>query len=177
MLDLKIVNGRVIDGTGTPAYEGDVGVKNGKIVLGSREEAREILDARGKYVCPGFVDAHSHGDGILGTVYGRMCKGCQGITTEVAGQCGESMAPVVPGHLEDLKAVVAGDVVDYPEEMEGFTDYRTYFNWVSRRPLSANIRLLTGHSSLRAGVMGYQDRRPDKSEMEQRKMLLREAME
>ena len=106
-----------------------------------------------------------------------MCKACQGITTEVAGQCGESMAPVVPGHLEDLKAVVAGDVVDYPEEMEGFTDYRTYFNWVSRRPLSANIRLLNGHSSLRAGVMGYQDRRPDKSEMEQMKMLLREAME
>ena len=177
MLDLKIINGQVIDGTGAPSCQADVGVRDGKIVLGSGEDAREILDARGKYVCPGFVDAHSHGDGILGTVYGRMCKACQGITTEVAGQCGESMAPVVPGHLEDLKAVVAGDVVDYPEEMEGFTDYRTYFNWVSRRPLSANIRLLTGHSSLRAGVMGYQDRRPDKPEMEQMKMLLREAME
>ena len=118
MLDMKIINGQVIDGTGAPSCQADVGVRDGKIVLGSGEDAREILDARGKYVCPGFVDAHSHGDGILGTVYGRMCKACQGITTEVAGQCGESMAPVVPGHLEDLKAVVAGDVVDYPEEME-----------------------------------------------------------
>ena len=78
MLDLKIINGQVIDGTGAPSCQADVGVRDGKIVLGSGEDAREILDARGKYVCPGFVDAHSHGDGILGTVYGECAKPARG---------------------------------------------------------------------------------------------------
>ena len=74
MLDLKIVNGTIIDGTGDPAYEGDIGVKEGRIVLPAEGEARQVIDASGKYVCPGFVDAHSHGDGILGSDFGALCK-------------------------------------------------------------------------------------------------------
>ena len=177
MLDLKIVNGTIIDGTGDPAYEGDIGVKEGRIVLPAEGEARQVIDASGKYVCPGFVDAHSHGDGILGSDFGALCKVSQGITTEVAGQCGESMAPVRPGRVEEAKAVIAGDVVSYPREFETFTGYGPYFRWIEHIPLAQNIMLLAGHSTLRAGVMGYQNRKAGPKEIEEMKRLLRDAME
>lgn len=177
MLDLKIINGTIIDGTGDPAYKGDVGVKNGQIILPAEGEAREEMEASGKYVCPGFVDAHSHGDGILGTDYAAMCKVCQGITTEIAGQCGESMAPVVPGREEEIKAVIAGDVVSYPKELETFTSYEPYFRWIERIPLAPNLRVLVGHSTLRAGVMGYENRRASAKDMAEMKRLLKDGME
>ncbi|RAZ81630.1 D-aminoacylase, partial [Klebsiella oxytoca] len=68
MLDVLIRNARVIDGSGAPAFEGNVGIRGDKLVMArGDEEAKEVIDAAGRYVCPGFIDAHSHGDMILGT--------------------------------------------------------------------------------------------------------------
>ena len=78
MLDVLIKNAKVIDGSGAPAYSGSVGIENGKIVLAQgNEEAREVIDAKGRYVCPGFIDAHSHGDLILGTEDAHLFKTTQ----------------------------------------------------------------------------------------------------
>ena len=93
--DLVIKNGTVIDGSGLPRYRGDVGVRQGRIAdIGRlRERAREVIDAEGMVVAPGFVDGHTHMDAQvfwdpLGT---PACW--QGVTTAVMGHCGFTLAP------------------------------------------------------------------------------------
>ena len=85
MFDTLIKGGTVVDGTGAPAFSADVAIKDGKLtVLRNSEgvQAKEVIDAAGKYVAPGFIDAHSHGDLVLGLDYAHLCKTAQGITTE-----------------------------------------------------------------------------------------------
>ena len=89
MLDLLIKNGTVIDGTGSPAFVGNVAVKDGRISITNEDlDAGRVINASGKCVVPGFIDSHSHGDGVLGTESGRLFKTPQGVTTEICGNCG-----------------------------------------------------------------------------------------
>ena len=94
-MELLIRNANIIDGTGKPAYRGTVGVENGKIVMDTEgRSADRVIDADGLVLSPGFIDCHSHGDGIYGTDFGQLCKTNQGVTTELCGQCGSTMFPV-----------------------------------------------------------------------------------
>ena len=98
-MEVLIKNVQIIDGTGKPAYKGCVGISDGKIVLSSLpEQADWVIDGEGKYLTPGFIDAHSHGDMVFGVSldYGDLCKINQGVTTQVAGQCGDTQAPYGP---------------------------------------------------------------------------------
>ena len=89
MLDVLIKNANIIDGTGKPAYKGSIGISGGKLVMADgSEEATAVIDASGKYVSPGWIDAHSHGDLILGSEDAHLFKTTQGVTTELTGQCG-----------------------------------------------------------------------------------------
>ena len=96
MFDYLIKNGTLIDGTGSPRFRADLAVSGDKIVkIGQLDdvEAAEVLDASGCIVCPGFIDNHSHADqNVLADPYGRNFL-CQGITTEVGGNCGDSLSP------------------------------------------------------------------------------------
>ena len=89
MYDIIIKNAKIIDGTGADEFKGAVGIIEGrlKLVRGD-EEAATVIDAEGLYLTPGFIDAHSHGDQVLGQYPGMLAKINQGITTEIAGQCG-----------------------------------------------------------------------------------------
>lgn len=178
MLDILIKNASIVDGTKAPIYIGDVGIKDGKIVLdGLPDAAEQVIDATGLHLTPGFIDMHSHGDLPLGHDFAKLCKVSQGITTEIAGQCGASMFPVTPEHEEELKGVVSVGTVDYPKEFGDYTTFEKYTSYVDRTDLAANIKILVGHSSLRVAVMGYQNRKCTSEELEQMKTLLREAME
>ena len=94
-MDILIKNAAVIDGTGGAAFTADVGVSNGKIFLKDLPQTADcVIDGNGKYIAPGFIDVHSHGDELLGADdFGSLCKVNQGITTQIAGQCGFSSAP------------------------------------------------------------------------------------
>lgn len=177
MLDFLIKNATIVDGTGAPAYRGSVGIADGKIVMNPSGEAAQVIDAEGLHLTPGFVDIHSHGDIVLGEDYGRLCKVSQGVTTEVGGQCGSSMFPINPEELEDAQTVLSVCRTEFPAEMKNWTSFAKYKEYVATLPLSANIKLLVGHSMLRLAAMGLANRRPTAQEPEKMKELLREAME
>ena len=103
MLDLVITGGLVLDGTGVPAVAGDVGVAGGRIVevgrLGS-VQARRVLRAEGRVVCPGFIDMHAHDDFNLPVNPLAAEKTQQGVTTLVTGNCGLSPAPLGREHRQ-----------------------------------------------------------------------------
>ena len=179
MYDILIVNTKIIDGTGAPAFEGLVGIRDGKVQVLSPEhavEAKTVIDAKGNYTCPGFIDGHSHGDILLGAGFASLSKISQGITTHVGGMCGFSMFPVKEETLPLLQESMGILANDFPPEMGTFTSCEAYLNYTDTVKRPENMAFLVGHVSLRVAVMGYADRVPAKEELEQMKVLLEEAM-
>lgn len=180
MLDIKIENATIIDGTGKDRYTGSVGVLNGKLIMNPKEQAKEILDAKGQILCPGFIDSHSHTDRYLGSdpEVISLCKISQGITTEIGGQCGSSLFPIPENRKETMKDYLSEDVnEDQLKYLDEFSTFDKYVSFVKRQNLVGNFAFLQGHCSLRAAVMGLDNRKPTASEMEEMKRLLKEAME
>jgi N-acyl-D-aspartate/D-glutamate deacylase len=159
--DLVIKHGTVIDGSGLPRYRADVGVRNGRIVeIGRiRERAREVIDADGLVVAPGFVDGHTHMDAQvfwdpLGT---SSCW--HGITTVVMGNCGFTLAPCAAAdrHLVVRNLQRAEDIP--PEAMDAGIDWRwttfpEFLDCLDALPKGINYAGYIGHSALRTYVMG-----------------------
>ncbi len=95
--DIVIINGRIVDGTGDPAYLSDLAIKNGKITKINKEisdEATTVIDAEGLVIVPGFIDIHSHSDSNIPISNKLESMITQGITTAAVGQCGASLAPI-----------------------------------------------------------------------------------
>jgi len=159
--DLVIKNGWVLDGSGLPRYRADVGVSGGRIAaIGRiREPAREVLDADGQVVTPGFVDGHTHMDAQifwdpLGT---SSCW--QGVTTVVMGNCGFTLAPCAKTdrHLVMRNLERAEDIA--AEAMEAgiewrWTTFAEFLDAVESLPKGINYSGYLGHSALRTYVMG-----------------------
>lgn len=178
MLDLLIQNARIIDGSGAPSYQGSIGVKDGKIVMvNGTEPAEKVIDAAGRCLAPGFIDAHSHGDMILGSKDAHLFKTTQGVTTEIMGQCGLSMAPVVPENLAAIQNMLSMGTTWFPEDMKNWNSFAQYLEYADKQPMTANGKMYIGHSSLRIAVMGMENRPSTDRELDTMKGILREAME
>ena len=178
MLDVLIKNAKIIDGTGKPAYEGCLGIADGKLVFASgSEEAAQIIDAAGRYVSPGWIDAHSHGDLILGSEDAHLFKTTQGVTTEMTGQCGLSMAPAVPENLDAIQNMLSMGTTWFPEDMKNWSSFARYLEYADKQKLTANAKMYIGHSTLRIAVMGMDNRPATERELDRMKGILREAME
>ena len=180
MYDLLIRSTQILDGTGAPAFPGTIAVKDGRLFILPADAAAEavtVLDAQGKYTCPGFIDPHSHGDAVLGTDFGSLSKISQGITTHVGGMCGFSMFPVNPETLPLLQESLGLLTHSFPPEMETFSAAENYFRWTDTVKRPENLMVMVGHIALRAAVMGYDNREPTEAELAQMQSLLRDAME
>lgn len=176
-VDLLIKNVEIIDGTGRLPSFGIVAVHNGKICPdGGRWESDLVIDGTGLTLTPGFIDVHSHGDFVAGHDYGRLCKVSQGITTEIAGQCGSSCFPVTPESRDLLyaNANIVGEGIE--KHLDTFTNLDGYKAYLEKSELSANMMLFMGHSALRLAVMGTSDAKPDAEQMAKMKALLEDAM-
>jgi len=159
--DLLIKNGTLIDGSGLTRFQADVGISHGKIAaIGRiRDSAREVIDAEGHVVAPGFVDAHTHMDAQVFWDPLGTCSCWHGVTSVVMGNCGFSLAPCA----EQDKLLVmrnlerAEDIA--PEAMEAgipwsWTTYPEYLDAVDALPKGINYAAYIGHSALRTHVMG-----------------------
>ncbi len=172
-LDLKISGGAVLDGTGTPAMVTDVGVCGERIVaVGdlSTVAAKNVIDAVGKTVCPGFIDVHSHSDTYLLLEPASHSKIFQGVTTEIVGNCGASAAPLAGEYK------LPSDWLDknYPGGWNSVAEYRALLEKVKPAP---NVFLLIGHNTLRAGIVGYEPRMATESELRQMVCSLEKSLD
>jgi len=174
MFDLVIRGGKLVDGTGNPWFEGDVAIQGGRIAaLGSlgKAEAARVIDAAGLVVAPGFIDLHSHSDAELLVNPRAESKIRQGVTTEVIGNCGFSLAPLGPLGKERVQAELAGYGLSLTwETMAG------YLETVEKQGVALNVAALIGHGTVRRSVMGYERRRPTAAELEAMKALVDQAM-
>src|SRR6058998_4032038 len=126
MDDLLIRGGQLIDGTGAQAREADVSVSAGRIVAvepRSTRPARRIIDARGQVVAPGFIDIHTHSDFTLPLNPRAESKIRQGVTLEVVGNCGFSVAPVLPDRVGMLREYLSASAPSLPFAQATFADY------------------------------------------------------
>jgi N-acyl-D-aspartate/D-glutamate deacylase len=159
--DLLIKNGWVVDGSGRPRYRADVGVSGGRIAaIGRiRESAREVLDAEGQVVSPGFVDGHTHMDAQVFWDPLGTCSCWHGITTVVMGNCGFTLAPCAKEdrHLVIRNLQRAEDIS--LEAMEAgiewtWKTFAEFLDTVDGLPKGINYSGYMGHSALRTYVMG-----------------------
>ena len=168
MYDLLFKNAKVIDGTSAPWYIADVAVKNGKIAkIGKicEGEAVKVVDAKGNVLSPGFVDSHSHSDRSI--LKHNLCESriLQGVTTELAGDCGSSPMPIAPEYKNGRG------------KEGGWKDAKSYFDTVEANGASVNLAMMVGHGTIRAAAMGYDDREPTSDELQKMRELTAESME
>lgn len=179
MLDILIKNGTILDGSGTLRYRADIAIKNGiilSIAPGITETAKEVINAEGLFVSPGFIDTHAHSDdNVFFKNDGYNCLE-QGITLQLAGNCGESPAPYPENALMNP---VHREVS--PEEMERIIriskDSRSFMDEAKRQEMGINMAFLVGHNALRMHAMGLSDAEPTVYQMADMKENIAKAME
>lgn len=175
--DLIIENGQVVDGTGSPAVRTDVGVLNGKIAaMGDLKQAetKQRLDAEGLVVAPGFIDMHTHSDVVL-LADGRGASMLyQGVTTNVTGNCGSSVAPLTSLNRQEFVAnMIRGRGHDVDVSWNSFGEY---LEALSQAPKAINLAPLVGHGTVRSGVIGHEARLPGADELARMRQSVRQAM-
>jgi len=162
--DLLIRGGTVIDGTGGPRFDADVGVREGRIVFvgdasalpGGGGPATRIVDATGLVVAPGFIDAHTHDDRALLSSPDMVAKVSQGVTTVITGNCGVSIAPTGGGLPRPTPPPL--DLLDLEGDWFRFPTFAAYLAALEAAPAAINAAPLVGHTTLRLAVMDEVDR-------------------
>jgi N-acyl-D-aspartate/D-glutamate deacylase len=177
MLDWRIRNARIVDGSGNPWFRGDVGIQAGRIVaVGNLGSARAVceLDAADRCLAPGFIDAHTHSDFSLPRFPRAESRISQGVTTEVGGNCGFSPFPVEPSRLDLLRDSSSFIATNLAWDWRSAADF---FRHLEGKPLSLNFIPLVAHGAVRVAVMGFDRRPPTADELGRMEALVAEAME
>jgi N-acyl-D-amino-acid deacylase len=172
--DILIRGGLLLDGTGAPGKPGDIAIRDGRIAAigtGLAAGDAKVIDAENLAVAPGFIDIKTHSDFTLPINPRAESKVRQGVTTEIIGHCGFSVAPALPGKVELLRDYLSPSAPWLPFRETTFPQYLDTF------PATAvNAGMLVGHNTLRLMVMGMANRAPTPAELAAMIALLEEAL-
>ena len=173
MHDILIRGGTLFDGSGSAGVQTDIAIADDRIAAIGRitNSARKTIDADGLAVAPGFIDIKTHSDFTLPINPKAESKVRQGVTTEIIGHCGFSVAPALPGKVEMLKDYLSPSAPWLPFRETSFPDYLDSFPAVA-----VNAGMLVGHNTLRLMVMGMAERPPTDAELKQIIALLEDAL-
>jgi N-acyl-D-amino-acid deacylase len=175
-LDRVLKGGRLVDGTGAPARAADVGIRQARIAaIGTSLSAPEVIDCTGLVVCPGFIDTHSHSDVKVLADPVLPMKVRQGITLEVFGQDGISVAPVRGEERATWKQKLSGLLGDFGVEWD-WSSVAEYLARVTRAGPAPDVAYLVPHGAIRQCVLGGDDRRADAAALTAMQDLLRESL-
>src|SRR5271165_6358861 len=173
--DILIRGGLVIDGSGRPGEIADLAVSDGRIAAVGRSlsaGSARTIDAEGLAVTPGFIDIKTHSDFTLPINPKAESKVRQGVTTEIVGHCGFSVAPALAGKVDLLRDYLSPSAPWLPFRETSFSDYLDSF------PAAAvNAGMLVGHNTLRLMVMGMEPGPPSQRELAAMIALLEEALD
>lgn len=178
MYDYLIQNAQILDGSGSPAFTGDIAIRGGSIAAVGQladAQAAHTIDAAGRSVTPGFIDIHRHGDGaVFRPGYGKA-ELAQGLTTVINGCCGLSIAPVCGEHTAALLQYLGPIVGSLPAGLD-VSSFAAYQQSLSAYPLPLNVGTLVGMGTLRACVAGFEDRELTDEEYRNLHKLLEESL-
>src|SRR5262249_47226411 len=173
--DILIRGGTIIDGAGdSPGTIGDITLTGGRIgAIGPSlaGDTKKVINAEGLAVTPGFIDIKTHSDFTLPINPKAESKVRQGVTTEIIGHCGFSVAPVLSGKAQLLADYLSGGAPWLPFREMRFPEYLDSFPAVA-----VNTGMLVGHNTLRLMVMGLQDRAPTPAELDAMIALLEDGL-
>lgn len=185
MTDFVVKGATIIDGTGAPAFVGDVGVRGGKIAfVGAGDETGlETIEGDGLMLTPGFVDPHTHYDAQLVWDPSASPSNLHGVTTIIGGNCGFSIAPLGPNdadYIRRMMSVVEGMPLEALEQGIDW-NWQTFGEWLERLDgkTAVNAGFLVGHCALRRTVMGARSvgNEATQEEVEAMSALLHESIE
>lgn len=179
MSSMLIKNGRIIDGTGAAGFSADLLVKDGKIAaIGTIDQpADKVIDAAGLVVAPGFIDTHSHSDLDVLLRPQVLPKIMQGITTELLGQDGVSMAPLPTQYISSWRKNLAGLDGDTEQIDWTYETTENYLKMIEAAKPGLNEMYLVPHGNIRMEAMGLDNRLPTEEEIEKMKAITRREME
>ena len=171
--DLVITNGHIIDGTGSPWYSGDVGIRDGRIAaIGNLAAAprKRTIDAAGKFVAPGFIDLLGQSEMTILVDPRLPSKIYQGITTEITGE-GDSIAPLTDALIQSGRSGY-----DHYKITPDWRTFRQYFARLEKQGMGINLASYVGATTVRTIVLGEENKQPTAEQLEQMKALVRDAM-
>lgn len=179
VVDIVLRNGLIVDGTGGNSFVGDLSIQDGQIFeVGRVSNSGKIeLDCSGLVISPGFIDAHTHSDLALLEQPDATPKLTQGVTTEILGNCGFSLAPIRPTKAIRSFQSYSTPVLGYPHRVWSWQTLSDYYNVLSSVQPAVNFASLIGHGTLRCTVLGFDDRKPTERELTEMKDLLAKSME
>lgn len=191
MFDVIIKNGLFFDGTGAPGCIRHVGIREGIVVAVAdmpldERGCPEVIDARDRWVTPGFVDMHTHYDAEVLAAPALAESVRHGVTTVMIGSCSISMVLSEPEDCSDLftrvESVPREHVLPLLKERKDWRSARDYVAFLEKHPLGPNVTSFLGHSDLRVAVLGLQravdaNVEPTESELQRMAQLLDEALD
>ena len=177
MYDLLIKNGLVLDGTGGASYSADVAVVGADIVsIGQLDgESVKTIDAEGLAVSPGFIDLHTHSDASFLLDPKAQSKVRQGVTLELTGNCGMSFCAPLQG---DAEALMWARLSQYTSSFDvTWNDFAGYLDALESAGSTLNLATQVGHHTVRACVVGLEDKPPDPDQLDRMKGLVAECLD
>jgi N-acyl-D-amino-acid deacylase len=173
MFDLLIKGATIVDGTGAKTWVGDTAITGDRFVALDRcipGEARQVLAGDGYVLAPGFIDIHCHSDFSLFDHPGADIKLRQGVTLEVLGNCGTSLAPLDAISRTLIAAESDSDIQSWEHPLD-WTSYGQYARALETSGLAINVTGMVGHGTLRLTAMGPSDKTPTSDQMARMKSL------